>query len=38
MCGLKIPIERNQIRIRILNLNASRLGNEKKEQQSKTDN
>ena len=30
MCGRKIPIERNQIRIRILNWNASRFGNEKK--------
>ena len=30
VCGFKIPIERNQIRIRILNSNASRFGNEKK--------
>ena len=35
MCGLKIPIERNQIRIRILNSNASRFGNEKKNNKAK---
>ena len=38
MCGCKIPVERSQIQIRILNSNASRFGNEKKEEQSKTDN